>query len=81
MDCENRRSSYINSFYKNEFLKHQIQFFEEDMKKLKKEMYDKDTQNYSLNLQVSELTKSNKYLNDLVEILKCQIKKYLIFII
>jgi len=62
-------------FEKKSSNEHELQLLEDELKKLKNVTFEKDTQIYSFNLQVSELTKSNKYLQDLCENLKNQIKK------
>lgn len=64
------------SVQKNEELTNQIHSLDEELKKHKNDLFEKDAQNYALNLQVTELSKSNKYLNELCDNLKNQIKRY-----
>ena len=72
---ERKYNSNFSLNVNHEIFKNQIQGLEEDLKKIKSEMNEKDIVNYSLNLQVSELTNSNKFLNDLCENMKNQLKR------
>lgn len=75
---ERKPFSHFNLQNKNEELNNQIHALDEELKKYKNELFEKDAQNYALNLQVTELTKSNKYLNELCDNLKNQVKRYII---
>jgi hypothetical protein len=70
--------SNFSTQYKYDELNNQIHALDEELKKHKNDLFEKDAQNYALNLQVTELTKSNKYMNELCDNLKNQIKRYII---
>ena len=74
-EMEKKKNQLLNKSDNNSNLSIELRNCEDDVRKLKKELNEKESTVDILNLKINELTKNNKSLNDLNDNLKYQINK------